>query len=301
MSRIAEIDASQQRYHDIVLIQEAILSRPKTSNNTMNYTHLPYAVPSGYFPDPMNDNPLHLEAGFPSEEQFLYDGMMTGLDLDVLQLLNSQDNGMGKLPSNEGKIFPTQEMVGVAGADSGKYHHQQPPPLFTDLPTFPTEQGLNDLLQSASPLAAERALFMSTGANPNIDGSNNSAGSPTAAAQGHSQTTLHHSPPPLLAFDDLDPCSSPDTSHFSYPGYDDIYYGVPGEPFPMSDVAVASLSNSQSLGHPLLPSHGNANNNNDNLLEMPDGSTRLTANWLPVDPEVGFTIDVPRYARTSGA
>lgn len=141
---------------------------------------------------------------------------------------------------------------------------------------------------------------MSTATNPNIDGSNNNTGSPTAQVQSH--TTLHHSPPPLLAFDDLDPCSSPDTSHFSYPGYDDIYYGVPGEPFPMSDVAVASLSNSQSLGHPLLPAQSNANNNNnDNLLEMPDGSTRLTANWLPVDPEVGFTIDVPRYARKAGA
>jgi hypothetical protein len=26
------------------------------------------------------------------------------------------------------------------------------------------------------------------------------------------------------------------------------------------------------------------------LLEMPDGSMRLTTNWLPVDPVVGFTI-----------
>lgn len=28
-------------------------------------------------------------------------------------------------------------------------------------------------------------------------------------------------------------------------------------------------------------------------LEMPDGSTRLTSNWLPVDPEAGFTIPAP--------
>ena len=28
-------------------------------------------------------------------------------------------------------------------------------------------------------------------------------------------------------------------------------------------------------------------------LEMPDGSTRLTSNWLPVDPEAGFTIAAP--------
>jgi len=25
-------------------------------------------------------------------------------------------------------------------------------------------------------------------------------------------------------------------------------------------------------------------------LEMPDGSTRRTSNWLPVDPQAGFTI-----------
>jgi hypothetical protein len=28
-------------------------------------------------------------------------------------------------------------------------------------------------------------------------------------------------------------------------------------------------------------------------LEMPDGSSRLTSNWLPVDPEAGFTIGSP--------
>ncbi|PLN75641.1 hypothetical protein BDW42DRAFT_189135 [Aspergillus taichungensis] len=267
------------------------LSTLYLDRNAMDYTSIPYDVPSGYFPDPMHDPTLNLEAGFPSEEDFLNDGLMRGLNLDVLQLLNLQSNGMGKLPSDGVTIFPTLETMAVASADSGKYHHHQPPPLYVT-----ANQGLNDLLQSASPLAAERALFMT----PSVDGSNNSTGSPTATAQGHSHTTLHHSPPPLLAFDDLDPCSSPDTSHFSYPGYDDIYYGVSGEPFPMSDVAAPSLHNSQSFSNPLLPSHGNNNNNNnnnnDNLLEMPDGSTRLTANWLPVDPEVGFTIDVPRFA-----
>jgi hypothetical protein len=31
-------------------------------------------------------------------------------------------------------------------------------------------------------------------------------------------------------------------------------------------------------------------------LEMPDGSTRLTGNWLPVDPVAGFTFDTnPLY------
>lgn len=34
-------------------------------------------------------------------------------------------------------------------------------------------------------------------------------------------------------------------------------------------------------------------------LEMPDGSTRFTANWLPVDPTGGFTIDSPESASAS--
>lgn len=38
-------------------------------------------------------------------------------------------------------------------------------------------------------------------------------------------------------------------------------------------------------------------------LEMPDGSTRFTANWLPVDPQGGFTIGSPEKPRpaSSGA
>lgn len=162
MSRIAQIDASQQRYHDIVLIQEAILSRPNTSNNTMNYTNLPYGVPNGHFPDPMNDHTLHLEAGFPNDEDFLNDGLMSGLDLDVLQLLNSQSHGMGKLPSNEGNIFPTLEMMGVASADSGKYHHQQPPPplyVTANLVTNNTQTPTNysTVSQTSPPFQMSRA------------------------------------------------------------------------------------------------------------------------------------------------
>ena len=36
-------------------------------------------------------------------------------------------------------------------------------------------------------------------------------------------------------------------------------------------------------------------------LEMPDGSTRFTANWLPVDPQGGFTIGSPEKPRSAGA
>ncbi|KAE8356678.1 hypothetical protein BDV28DRAFT_145003 [Aspergillus coremiiformis] len=45
---------------------------------------------------------------------------------------------------------------------------------------------------------------------------------------------------------------------------------------------------------PDLPSGPSQSENQEMLaltpLEMPDGSTRLTSNWLPVDPEGGFTI-----------
>jgi hypothetical protein len=36
-------------------------------------------------------------------------------------------------------------------------------------------------------------------------------------------------------------------------------------------------------------------------LEMPDGSTRFTANWLPVDPTGGFTIDSPSVSASASA
>lgn len=60
--------------------------------------------------------------------------------------------------------------------------------------------------------------------------------------------------------------------------------------------------------HPTQPSPRRINhrasaaaNDEDALtpLEMPDGSTRFTANWLPVDPTGGFTIDSPESASAS--
>lgn len=41
------------------------------------------------------------------------------------------------------------------------------------------------------------------------------------------------------------------------------------------------------------PQHAQLSEDCFTPLEMPDGSTRLTSNWLPVDPEAGFTIAAP--------
>ncbi|KAF4171555.1 hypothetical protein CNMCM8694_002424 [Aspergillus lentulus] len=61
--------------------------------------------------------------------------------------------------------------------------------------------------------------------------------------------------------------------------------------------------------HPHLLSHHRVNHRTsaedeeDALtpLEMPDGSTRFTANWLPVDPTGGFTIDSPSVPASASA
>ncbi|KAB8072691.1 hypothetical protein BDV29DRAFT_176853, partial [Aspergillus leporis] len=69
-------------------------------------------------------------------------------------------------------------------------------------------------------------------------------------------------------------------------------------------------SHSPLTNRPLLPLHSedkpheeNKEEDDDNdlftPLEMPDGSTRFTSNWLPVDPEGGFTIGMPDYGNGS--
>lgn len=49
----------------------------------------------------------------------------------------------------------------------------------------------------------------------------------------------------------------------------------------------------QTQTHSLRSPHSQQSRMDDECLtplEMPDGSTRMTSNWLPVDPEAGFAI-----------
>ncbi|KAJ5623832.1 hypothetical protein N7510_000141 [Penicillium lagena] len=118
--------------------------------------------------------------------------------------------------------------------------------------------------QPLSQLATERALFMNRLCNQ--PGFSAYAASPTS-----------------------DPCSSPGTSHDSSSGWE-------GDP----EREVMDLHSADSSPPKLYPrtprepihQYQHMADEDDNLipLEMPDGSTRFTGNWLPVDPGVGVTI-----------
>lgn len=82
-----------------------------------------------------------------------------------------------------------------------------------------------------------------------------------------------------------DPCSTPELG-YSSSGWD-IEQGT-SVPSPNNNLETYSIPSNQSTN---ASSPRNAQKE-DWLtpLEMPDGSTRMTSNWLPVDPTAGFTI-----------
>lgn len=123
---------------------------------------------------------------------------------------------------------------------------------------------LEDLLRTASQLATERALYM------NI---------PPASANPHSPAELGIS----------SPGASP--SHHSSASEDehDPPFEVP-QVYQLPD----SSSTNAHIHEPTATGSAGAKTKEDlTPLEMPDGTTRFTANWLPVDPQGGFTIRPP--------
>lgn len=63
------------------------------------------------------------------------------------------------------------------------------------------------------------------------------------------------------------------------------FYGlpdIPSVPEQLQTLNGATMSSKESGVDDLTP------------LEMPDGSTRMTANWLPVDPDGGFMVAEPK-------
>ncbi|GES58757.1 hypothetical protein ATEIFO6365_0004090800 [Aspergillus terreus] len=139
---------------------------------------------------------------------------------------------------------------------------------------------LDDLLRSTSQLATERALYMTVG-------------SPTA-----------------MSLPMLDACSSPGSSHLSSGASDadvdpdadwerDLVYRLP-DPAASTAAAAAPFHPAPVFCPQALPQEAYATPECSGLtpLEMPDGSTRFTSNWLPVDPEGGFTIHTAATATT---
>lgn len=146
---------------------------------------------------------------------------------------------------------------------------------------------LGGLFHSTSQLAAERGLCMNTPTN-------DSSSPATSLSQLSFTSNLPLNYPPML-----DNSSSPSISRSSENDDDDPRNGTirfynPPDSYPL----VAHQQNRFSTEDPdqsFYSIDGYMPSKADCLtpLEMPDGSTRLTANWLPVDPEGGFTIAHP--------
>ncbi|PYH73314.1 uncharacterized protein BO88DRAFT_421715 [Aspergillus vadensis CBS 113365] len=275
---------------------------------------------------PSDTQMLGLESNFTDEELYGSHLSLNGFDLSSSQFLSPElcaefDFATGETGS--GLYHPSQPM-GVANALNVPQLADKISSIFgessfntaPDTKPTTTDFSLDDLLRSASQLATERALYM------NIPASTPSP----RASQDSPSSRLQFVQSPVLD----DPCSSPGMSQQSYSGsegeWDREYnqgepvqfYGLPDIGFPDSVSLHHALDDGlvqPSFGDP-LPTLSNAEGNSKSQsreisftmdldengltpLEMPDGSTRFTANWLPVDPEGGFTIRAPPTARKS--
>ncbi|KAL5359244.1 hypothetical protein BJX96DRAFT_148049 [Aspergillus floccosus] len=144
---------------------------------------------------------------------------------------------------------------------------------------------LDDLLRSTSQLATERALYMTVG-------------SPSTTTSAMSMSM------PML-----DACSSPGGSHLSSGASEaeadadadwERDLSAVSSVYRLPDpVASTSAAFYPAPFYPQQQAYATAENNGLTPLEMPDGSTRFTSNWLPVDPEGGFTIHAAATATPS--
>lgn len=85
--------------------------------------------------------------------------------------------------------------------------------------------------------------------------------------------------------------STPDMSHASSGLWETDFERDNAQSFLPATTETYMQAPSESQGTAPGYSSGEDEDNYPTILEMPDGSTRRTSNWLPVDPQAGFTID----------
>ncbi|PKX89828.1 uncharacterized protein P174DRAFT_464227 [Aspergillus novofumigatus IBT 16806] len=167
------------------------------------------------------------------------------------------------------------------------------------------------LLRSTSQDATQRALFMTPSGITSPSSSSSSSSSSSFSNRNSSSPSL-------------DPCTPSTTSSTSKESDEDCEWDCDRDLDPSLGMGLGmhfynlpdrldSCPRPPRHIHPPLPHHHHlshrgvnhrtsaAEDEEDALtpLEMPDGSTRFTANWLPVDPTGGFTIDSPVSASAS--
>ncbi|KAL4884475.1 hypothetical protein BJY04DRAFT_215441 [Aspergillus karnatakaensis] len=254
----------------------------------MTETRMPTDVPTWF--DPMNPGPgFTLEPGVANDEELWYRSQfnMNGFDLPQWQPVEMAQAGYDLSSPASGKTSYQQVPFPQIG------FHNRPDKV---LPRFDnlhadnsTPYSLDDLLRTASQLATERALYM------NIP-------PPSSHTPGYHQT-----PEPGMS----SPAASPshhsnasDTDDHELPAFEYAQvYQLPEADANNTTNGYFPSIHLQSRDHvaTAVPHSGDkkahrtqsGRKNSLTPLEMPDGTTRFTANWLPVDPQGGFTIRPP--------
>lgn len=187
---------------------------------------------------------------------------------------------------------------------------------FDNLPSdHGTPYSLDDLLRTASQLATERALYMNipSSANPHSPAAAAGAGAYThsspvaeAAISSPSASPSHHSNAsdtdehdvPTFEFPQVYQLPDSNASTTSAPSAYFAPMEGPRQPAPYDHVAAAAAAATAATAQSKAPSSPSTSAKQETSLtplEMPDGSTRFTANWLPVDPQGGLTIRPPAH------
>ncbi|KAL5332406.1 hypothetical protein BJX70DRAFT_384219 [Aspergillus crustosus] len=261
----------------------------------MAETSMPVDVPTLGF-DPMNPGPgYNLEPGVAGEEEFWYRNQfgMNGFDMPQWHPVDMAQAGYDLASPASGK---TPYQVPSLPAEAFQGQADKALPRFENIQAdSSTPYSLDDLLRTASQLATERALYMNipplntqTPAYRHPSPTAEPGMSSPAASPGHQSNASDSDEHEVPAFEFAQVYQLPDASdnvNNSTTGY------LPPIHFQSRDHVAAVVPHSADM----KAQHRAQSGRKSNLtpLEMPDGSTRFTANWLPVDPQGGFTIRPP--------
>ncbi|KAI9368600.1 hypothetical protein BJX61DRAFT_208687 [Aspergillus egyptiacus] len=273
----------------------------------MTETILPYD-PSGWSLDPLvPGSGFNVEPTVADEEELWYRSpfAMNG------QWQPEAMPGSGPAYGWPSSGKPLYEMPAFA-TDTYPARSEKPLPRFENLQatsnttTNNNTYTLDDLLRTASQLATERALYM------NIPPATTHS-PPPAAAHHHQRVSSPIADPyisspasddehdlPAVGVDFAQVYRLPENNMDSADGYFSGLHQQPSShkynPAPASSRALphsADNAISKNTTTPTVTATPSERKSNLTPLEMPDGTTRFTANWLPVDPHGGFTIRCP--------
>ncbi|KAL4999339.1 hypothetical protein BDV10DRAFT_57670 [Aspergillus recurvatus] len=241
----------------------------------MTEASMPCDVPGWGF-DPMDsESTFNYERGVAGDEELWYRSHFGTGSFDIPpwppvemnQGYEFSSPASGKTPYQQLPLSPVQ----TGGAFSGQSERLSP--RFENIQADNPPYSLDDLLRTASQLATERALYMNI---PSINATATASANPLSPAaepviSSPSASSSHHS----IASD----TDERDLTAFDVPQV----YQLPEISANSSAHAPRHLASRDAKETSLTP------------LEMPDGTTRFTANWLPVDPQGGFTIRPPSH------